>query len=111
MRVCVFACWVLALVLFGRRRGSIFLAGEEAGACFFWQEKKPPFFSHPHRKHKQKTKKPTPNKGTFTAGAVVPLTVTITANHGGRMAFSVCPLSRDAATQACFDQPGNYLTR
>ena len=57
------------------------------------------------------TTKKTKKTATFTTGSVVSLTPTITANHGGRMAYSVCPLPRDQATPACFDTPSNFLTR
>lgn len=57
-------------------------------------------------------------QATWAEGGVVALTTTLTANHGGRMQFSVCPRPRDALTRAdlasalaCFDDPAHALTR
>ena len=48
---------------------------------------------------------------TLTEGQVIDFGLYINAQHGGRHWFSVCPSSRQTATQACFDLPQNQLTR
>jgi hypothetical protein len=47
---------------------------------------------------------------TYTQGQVIQVKVQLTANHGGRFAFRVCPRTSNW-TFDCFDQPQNYLTR
>jgi hypothetical protein len=37
--------------------------------------------------------------------------VYINSAHGGRHSFSVCPLPRQQATQACFDRPEHQLLK
>jgi hypothetical protein len=48
---------------------------------------------------------------TLSAGQVVNFGLYINAQHGGRHWFSVCPLPRQQATQACFDKPEHQLVR
>jgi hypothetical protein len=57
-------------------------------------------------------------QATYTQGSVVSLTATITANHGGRISYSVCPRPKEQLTRAnladalaCFNAPENFLTR
>jgi hypothetical protein len=45
---------------------------------------------------------------TYTQGAVVTLNAFLTANHGGKFSFRVCPRS-SSLDEACFGS--NYLTR
>lgn len=50
---------------------------------------------------------------TYTKGQRIRLGYNINMNHGGRIAFRVCPLSRDGAATplSCFNQPQHHLTR
>ena len=53
---------------------------------------------------------------TYTTGQTVDITIAFGGqaggyNHGGRHWFSVCPLSREQATQECFDRPEHQLVR
>ncbi|KIY93555.1 hypothetical protein MNEG_14408 [Monoraphidium neglectum] len=50
-------------------------------------------------------------QATLSAGQVVNFGLYINAQHGGRHWFSVCPLPRQQATQACFDKPEHQLVR
>jgi hypothetical protein len=45
---------------------------------------------------------------TYIQGSDIQLNVTLTANHGGKFFFRVCPRSSDL-DEACFGS--NYLTR
>jgi hypothetical protein len=48
---------------------------------------------------------------TYISGEEIAITIRVTANHGGRFAFSVCPKLPGEVTQACFNESANYLTR
>lgn len=45
---------------------------------------------------------------TYTQGGVISLSVILTANHGGKFSFRVCPRS-SSLDEACFGS--NFLTR
>jgi hypothetical protein len=45
---------------------------------------------------------------TYTQGAVISLNAFLTANHGGKFSFRVCPRSSNL-DEACFGT--NFLTR
>ncbi|KAL6757847.1 hypothetical protein V8C86DRAFT_1614582 [Haematococcus lacustris] len=47
----------------------------------------------------------------MTEGQIIYPSIQMSTNHGGRMAFRVCPLPREQVTQACFDLPGHQLRR
>ncbi len=48
---------------------------------------------------------------TLTQGQTFTALITVTANHGGRMALAICPLPKDQVTQECFNRPENQLRR
>lgn len=50
-------------------------------------------------------------QATYTQGSVIVVKTNYTANHAGRFSLSLCPLSRGQVTQACFDNPANFLVR
>lgn len=51
---------------------------------------------------------PSPIQATYTQGGVISLSVILTANHGGKFSFRVCPRS-SSLDEACFGS--NFLTR
>ena len=50
---------------------------------------------------------------TYTAGDVISLNVSVTADHGGRMNFAICPnsTSSEVLTEECFTNPSHALLR
>lgn len=52
-----------------------------------------------------------PPAANLTEAQELDVTITISTNHGGRMALRVCPLDRNQASQACFNEPQNQLRR
>jgi hypothetical protein len=50
-------------------------------------------------------------QATYTQGSIITVKANLTANHAGRFRLSLCPLSRGQVTQACFDNPTNFLVR
>ncbi len=51
-----------------------------------------------------------PRAATYVQGQEIDIALTITANHGGRHQFAVCPQGVSGG-QSCFDNPANALRR
>ena len=50
-----------------------------------------------------------PPAATYNQGQIITVSLTLTANHGGRHQFAVCP-GGTRQGQSCFDNPNNMLT-
>ncbi|GIL59843.1 hypothetical protein Vafri_14554, partial [Volvox africanus] len=50
-------------------------------------------------------------KATWQSGQEVDITITLTTNHGGRMAVRLCPRDRFGIYPTCFSEPANQLRR
>ncbi|GIL46316.1 hypothetical protein Vafri_3328, partial [Volvox africanus] len=50
-------------------------------------------------------------KATWQSGQKVDITITLSTNHGGRMAVRLCPRDRFGIYPSCFSEPANQLRR